>query len=140
MVRSLQIPSRMGTVAFESLNSIRGKKVLVVDDNSESRQFLNRVLDLFGCEVDFATNGAEAVEQALAGDHDVVLMDLCMPVLNGQSATKQLRDAGYTRPIVGVTAEAKLVNAEDIEEIGFDECLFKPVNRIKLVTLISELT
>jgi CheY-like chemotaxis protein len=129
----------MTDVSLDELMTIRGKTFLIVDDSPEMRIFLSRSLVMFGCKVSYANNGAEAVEKVSDKNFDVILMDLCMPVLDGQSATQMIRATGYDGLILGITAKPELLQEKDPVDIGFNECFIKPINRIHLVSRISSL-
>ncbi|MEK7356778.1 MAG: ATP-binding protein, partial [Bdellovibrionota bacterium] len=87
-------------------HDLEGEKVLVVDDSVDNQILVEHFLQAAGAEVTKAMNGAEAIDKAMSGDFDVVLMDLQMPVLDGLSATHELRAKGYTKPIIALTAHA----------------------------------
>ncbi|MEZ6195095.1 MAG: response regulator [Planctomycetota bacterium] len=94
-------------------------------------------------ELEFAANGREAVERALAAEFDVVLMDMQMPVLDGYAATREIREAererGTTRPpvpIVAVTADAMTEDCERAYAAGCDLHLAKPVSRAGLLSVL----
>jgi hypothetical protein len=74
--------------------SLEGLHILVADDEDLMREALANVLEAQGATVSWASNGDEAMEKALAGQFDLVLMDVRMPILDGLSATRRLRAAG----------------------------------------------
>ncbi|GAX13825.1 hypothetical protein FisN_30Lh123 [Fistulifera solaris] len=105
-------------------------RVLVVDDNTVNRKILGRMLASFQLEVEFATNGQEAVDilTSVPG-FGLVLMDLDMPVLDGISATRVIRrDLGLTDlPIIALTAFAVQTQATDALDAGVTEFATKPI-------------
>jgi len=114
-------------------------RVLLVEDVIATQRLYALYLQRAGASVDVASNGAEGAERALAAlnsgrAYDVVLMDMQMPVLDGYSATRQLRAAGYTAPIVAVTAHALAGDRDRCIEAGCDDYLAKPVERERLVS------
>lgn len=117
--------------------AIRDTHVLLVEDNSDNSRFMSRFITMFGGKVDFAVNGLEGVKKALHGNYDVVLMDLYMPVMDGYEATRKLRGYGYEGSIIAVTAHSTAADRERCLEIGFDEYLTKPVNRMRLMYAIA---
>jgi len=116
-----------------------GKTVLVVDDGPENRELLKLVLGEYGLQVDTGTNGLEGVEAEAAGNYDVVLMDINMPVMDGYKAARTMRDQGRTGPIVALTANAMKGDEKPIFDAGFSHYQTKPINLDKLGQLLAEL-
>ena len=116
---------------------VAGVKILVVDDASDNRLLLKRLLEAAGATVETAENGLEGLR--LAGDcaYDVVLMDIEMPVLDGLAATKELRRRGYRRPIVALTAHAMQRDLEACLRSGCDDHIIKPVSQESLLAKIA---
>lgn len=104
-------------------------KVLIVDDALENRILVNAYLSKMGINSDQATNGKEGLEKALTRNYDVVLMDIQMPIMDGFEAVKRLREAGYARTIVALTAHAMKGDKEKCLQGGFDDYLCKPLNQ-----------
>lgn len=102
-------------------------RILVADDNSDIQRLLEYHLSQAGLTIDFADNGAIAVQKALTGDHSAVLMDMQMPELDGYDATRRLRAHGYSRPIIALTAHAMEDHRELCLRAGCDAYLIKPV-------------
>jgi len=116
-----------------------GQKVLVVDDGPENRELLKLLLGEYGLEVVLGENGLEGVEAESAGDYDVVLMDINMPVMDGYQAATKMRENGRTRPIVALTANAMKGDEGPILEAGFSHYQTKPIDIDKLSGLLGEL-
>jgi signal transduction histidine kinase len=112
-------------------------RVLVVDDSPDNRNLLSRIIGRFGALVDTASDGSEAVAKALAGDFDVVLMDIQMPGTDGLEATAQLRRQGYRKPILALTAHAMKEEQGRCLNAGCNAHLSKPVNFKNLVKSIA---
>jgi osomolarity two-component system sensor histidine kinase TcsA len=113
-----------------------GKRLLLAEDNFINRKVMLRMLAGLGFEsVDMAKDGKEAVTKAShdPSPYDLVLMDISMPVLDGVSATKELRDKGSTVPIVAMTANALKGQAETYIAKGMDGYIAKPVDRNLLI-------
>jgi len=105
------------------------KRVLVVDDHEINRRTVASILRRAGYDVRLATNGFEAVEQALAEDFDAVLMDLRMPDMDGIEATTCIREVeGEERhtPIVAMTGDAVPGDEARFREAGMDDLMLKP--------------
>jgi osomolarity two-component system sensor histidine kinase TcsA len=113
-----------------------GKRLLLAEDNFINRKVMLRMLAGLGFEhVDMAMDGKEAVAKAShePPHYDLILMDISMPVLDGVSATKQLREKGSTVPIVAMTANALKGQAETYIAKGMDGYIAKPVDRNLLI-------
>lgn len=114
-------------------------KVLLVEDSVDNQLLVRLLLKRVGISVDFANNGAEGVEMAEANEYDAVLMDMQMPVLDGYAATEQLRNDGYTKPIVALTAHAMLEDRTRILALGCDAHLTKPLDTRLLIETLNRL-
>lgn len=116
-------------------------RVLLVDDAADNRRLLSAMLRKSGIDVTLAEDGqrgCETVAAAAASGHpfDLVLMDIQMPILDGHAAAKRLRSAGYTMPMVALTAHATGHDRDACLAAGFDEYATKPISRAKLVELV----
>jgi CheY-like chemotaxis protein len=112
------------------VESARPTRVLVAEDNAISRLLLLRLLPRFGCEVDVAADGREAVDKLLVGRHDLVFMDCRMPGVDGYEATRLIRNAqvnGRRVPIVALTASAGALERQLCLTAGMDDFLTKPI-------------
>jgi len=114
-------------------------RVLVVDDGETNRRLIKLLLTRVGAAVELAENGLMAVERASKEVFDIVLMDMQMPVLDGYSATRELRARGVKTPIIALTAHAMAGDKERCLEAGCDSYLAKPVNRSELVAALAKL-
>lgn len=112
-------------------------KILLVDDSLDNQMLISRILELLGADVDLASDGVEGIEKAMAGNFDVVLMDLQMARMGGVEATRVLRQRGYTRLIVALTAHALQEDRQRCLSVGCTEYLTKPVQRTHLVQVIE---
>ena len=102
------------------------KILLVEDDQMISKMMVLRLM-MRGHQVDTAINGQQGVDRALAGNYDLILMDMHMPVLDGHGATRQLRDQGYQGLIVAVTASAMSSDSRKALDSGCDAHIVKPI-------------
>jgi CheY-like chemotaxis protein len=116
-------------------------KVLLVEDNEESRDGLSRHLRRKGYEVLVAVDGRQAVAAARAESPDLILMDMSLPVLDGWEATRQLKAAPETRgvPVIALTAHAMAGDREKALEAGCDEYDAKPIEFPRLLAKIESL-
>ena len=117
--------------------SAHGVNILVVDDNPDNQRLISVLLKKAGAIITLANNGAEAVETALTNEFEIVLMDMQMPIMDGLEATRMLRQKGYDRPIIALTANAMLEDRKKCEEAGCDSFLTKPINKKQLFDIIN---
>ncbi len=106
-------------------------KILLVDDNIVNQEVVLLMLESFGCKVDIANNGQEAVDKTENEKYDLVLMDCMMPIKDGYAATAEIREkqnAGLLPhfPIVALTANAIEGDREKCINAGMDDYLPKP--------------
>jgi len=107
--------------------------VLVVDDDAVNRMVLTKQLVQLGCRVESAQNGAEAVALARLHHYDLVLMDCRMPVMDGYSATREIRRAVTPPPpIVSITANTTIEDREACTNAGMVDFVSKPVRLLEL--------
>ncbi len=103
-------------------------RVLVVDDGIENRQLLRVLLEQVGLQVFEAENGRIALERVAAVPVDLLLMDMQMPEMDGETATRLLRERGCTLPIVALTANVMKGFEQSLEGTGFSGYLTKPID------------
>lgn len=118
--------------------TLKNMKVLVVDDSSDNRDLITQFLRAAGAEVDCASDGVDGVTKALANDYQVILMDIQMPNLDGYEATAQLREQGYDRPIIALTAHALKQEKLNSLNAGCNDHLTKPIDRKTLIEQVSK--
>ena len=118
-------------------------RVLMAEDNGVNQFVARNMLKSLGCEFDIVPNGQEALAAVQRGGYDIVLMDCQMPVMDGYEATRQIRQweqiSGQTHhlPIVALTANALVGDAEVCIEAGMDGHLAKPYTRNQLGALMA---
>ena len=107
------------------------KRVLIVDDNKLNIKVASKALKDFDFDIDECYNGEECLEKIASGeDYDLILMDIMMPVMSGETALEKLKDMpNFDTPVIALTADA-VVGAEDkyLDE-GFASYISKPFNR-----------
>ncbi|MES3037737.1 MAG: MHYT domain-containing protein [Bdellovibrionota bacterium] len=113
-------------------------KVLVVEDSLDNQDLIKHLLRGAGAVVETANNGKEGFTKGITGDYEVILMDLQMPEMDGYEATRTLRQSGYTKPIIALTAHAMKEERRRCLESGFDDHLTKPIDRKILLQVLSE--
>ncbi|MFK7821992.1 MAG: response regulator [Planctomycetaceae bacterium] len=112
-------------------------KILLADDGEANRQLASLLLTRAGMTVTEVENGADAVAAATAESFDLILMDMQMPIMDGWSATRALRQRGYEKPIVALTAAAMVEDAQRCYDAGCDDFLTKPIELDKLMAAIG---
>ncbi|MDR5891532.1 PAS domain S-box protein [Halomonas mongoliensis] len=124
-----------------NLNRLRGKKILLAEDNPINQALTRRLLEDLGIEVSLATNGREAIEQLRHQAVDLVLMDLQMPVMDGLEAAQRIRQDRPTLPIIALSAAALTEERQQALHAGMNEHLAKPIQPQQLTaTLLQWLT
>lgn len=113
-------------------------RVLVAEDTPTNQTLIKLLLTKLGIEVEIAEDGKQALDMALSEDFDMILMDIQMPHMNGYDATKKLREAGFKKPVIAVTAHAMRGDKEKCLAAGCDDYISKPINRKHLVEILSE--
>ncbi len=114
-------------------------RVLVVDDGAENRELVTFLLEEAGLVVDQAENGQVGVDRALATDYAAILMDVQMPVMDGFTATRLLRERGMTKPIVALTANAMKGFEQQCLEAGYTAYLSKPLEVDRFMNYMADL-
>jgi len=103
-------------------------RVLVVDDGEANRELVRLVLEEVGLSVTDAENGQIGVDKATEERFDVILMDMQMPVMDGFTATRTLRERGMKLPIIALTANAMKGFEQEVLDAGCSGYLTKPVD------------
>ncbi len=119
----------------ESKGILKGKNILIVDDNTINREMLAQLLAYLGASTKEAVNGVAAVSMMLkdGSDIDMILMDIQMPIMDGFEATKRIRAAGKTLPILALSADITAQTIENAGKCGMDGYLSKPLEHDKLL-------
>jgi two-component system CheB/CheR fusion protein len=125
---------------FSANQRLAGVKVLLVEDGPDNQALMTHFLGMSGAVVELAANGAEAIEKAQGGAHDLVLMDIQMPVLDGYEATRRLKKAGYQPPVVALTAHAMRGERERCLAAGCVDYITKPVRPSVLIEMVERLS
>ncbi len=113
-------------------------RILVADDVEANRKLIKLVLASAGAELEQATNGREAYEMARNGEFDMVLMDMQMPVMDGFTAVRKLRNEGFNLPIYALTADAMKGAEEACRDAGCTGFLTKPIDLDKVLRTVAE--
>jgi len=113
---------------LENQQSLQGAKILLVEDNELNQELAIELLKESGINVELAENGAIAVEMVTRNSYDGILMDLQMPVMDGFSATKIIRNSDKKLPIIAMTANAMVSDKEKVIAAGMNDHITKPIN------------
>lgn len=133
---SIPAPAQVSTARFGQLSH----KVLVVEDNPINQLVIKEQLEVLGCDVTLASEGAEALMLWACGTFDLVLTDINMPGMDGYQLARRLRRVGCTSPIVGATANTAAEELERCLESGMNSCLTKPVGLLSLFNSLNAFT
>jgi CheY-like chemotaxis protein len=112
-------------------------KILLVEDNEMNRDMLSRRLERKGYAVVCALDGAQAVTMAQSEKPALILMDMSLPGLDGWEATRQIKAANKTIPIIALTAHAMASDEQKAKEAGCDDFDTKPVELARLLEKIE---
>ena len=128
-----------------SMESLRGKRVLLVEDNDLNREIMREILVVHGLLVEEAKNGIDAVAAVKGkepGHYQFIVMDIEMPVMDGYEATLKIRKLPNriraNIPIIALTANAIPENRERAMLVGMDEFLAKPANSARLMRSLAK--
>lgn len=129
------------TPAPADVNILKGLRILLVEDSVDNQFIVSQYLKRAGAEiVDCASNGKQGIDYAMAGEYDIVFMDLQMPILNGYETTEQLRKLGFKKPIIALTAHAMQEEIQRCRDAGCDYHLSKPIDRNKIISAAYDFT
>ena len=134
------------TIESSAIHTIKGKRILLVEDNELNAEIAKTVLEDVGALITRAENGQQALElfkEKPAGTFDVILMDLMMPVMDGYTATRKIRELersdAKTVPIIAMTANAFQEDAEKCIAVGMNAHLAKPLDIEKMKKTIKNI-
>ncbi len=121
-------------------DALKGKKILIVEDDLSSRLYLNKILERAGAGLLNAGDGVEAIRIMENNDDiDIILMDIQMPVMDGYTAAKKIREFRDKIKIIAQTAYGMSDDMETIIASGFDDYILKPIYADQLISKLVSL-
>jgi CheY-like chemotaxis protein len=135
--------SRGGSQSLTKDEIERNLRILIVEDNLTNQKVVVGLLSQIPCQCEVVENGAEAVAALMRSPYDVVFMDIQMPVMDGVTATQEIRSLGGEVsgvPIIAITADAMQGDREKHLAAGMDDYVAKPINSESLFAAISRCT
>ena len=124
----------------ELISQIRGARLLLVEDNEINRQVAQELLEGFGLDVTTAENGEEAIALLKEAQFDGVLMDMQMPVMDGVTATREIRKNPHFSklPIIALTANVMVSEQNEFLDAGITDHIGKPIDPDRLVATLAK--
>ncbi|MEM8681655.1 MAG: response regulator, partial [Planctomycetota bacterium] len=116
-------------------------KILIADDHQANVELLEAYLAEIDCDIEFASDGQEALDKIAADQPDLLLLDIMMPKLSGFEVCKQIKEDPNTRRIMVlmVTALNELGDIERAVAAGTDDFLSKPVQKVELIKRVENM-
>src|SRR5438128_9931874 len=127
---------RSPTVVGEASQANAWGRVLLIDDERRILDFVSRALRSERLEVDTASDGAAGLQMALAGRYDVVVLDLLMPGMDGNSVLRGIMERRRDQPIIVLSALSDPDSKVDCLDLGADDYLTKPFSLDELIARI----
>ncbi len=138
---ALSIDALVEPLEMTSHIKLQGR-ILLVEDGPDNQRLVAFMLRKAGAQVEIAQNGQVALERVLAAQKagqpfDLILMDIQMPVMDGYEATRRLREAGYSAPIVALTAHALAGDRANCLAAGCTDYVTKPIEKAPFLALLA---
>lgn len=118
------------------MTDFTGKRILIADDYFFNQELMKDILEGFGCQVDIAIDGEEAVQKSQACSYDLIIMDIAMPNKDGYAATREIRQLEKNQrhvPILALTAGGTTFEREKCLEAGMDDYISKPIVDLEVI-------
>jgi len=127
------------TANDQPVSKLRKMRILAAEDNATNRLVFSKMVEPLNVDVTFANDGKEAIEAAANIDPDLIFMNISMPEIDGEDATRAIRatDWGAQTPICALTAHIMNGDAQELLECGLDHYLAKPLKKNQIVEMIS---
>ena len=122
----------------KKVHDLKGKKILLVEDNLINVMVAKQILEKANLNVEVAYNGQNAVDMVKENDYDAILMDIQMPVMDGYTASREIRKFNTSIPIMALSASVFLEVKNKIMQSGMNGFIFKPFDPEDLLNKIEE--
>jgi len=116
---------------------LENKKVLIVEDSEDNQEIFKFFLTAAGAIPEVTDNGEDAVKKASMDDYDLILMDIQLPKMDGLEATRRIRESGFYKPIIALTAHSSVEEKSNCLKAGCIGLITKPVTQIALINKIK---
>ncbi len=125
----------------EEIIEFTKKRVLIVDDSTLNRTVAKRIMDGLNLEFDEVSDGLECINKIKSGEkYDLILMDIMMPNMSGETALKKLQEIeGFNTPVIALTADALEGSKEKYLKEGFIEYIAKPFNKEEVIEKLKNI-
>jgi len=129
---------------MKTFEFLKGKKILLVEDEYFNQELMSDIFEESECDLCIVNNGVEAVKKFVSVKYDIILMDVQMPIMDGYTATEEIRKIEIDRsslktPIIAITANSLSGDRERCLKVGMDDYLSKPINIMTLMTKLQKL-
>lgn len=119
------------------INIIENKKVLICEDNLINIKIINKILTSLGIQTDIALNGEIGVKKAKSNNYFAILMDLQMPIMDGFTSAKIIRQFNKDIPIIAISANSTPSDISKSKKVSMNYHLKKPINQKELIETLS---
>ena len=122
----------------ETAGGVKKRRLLIVEDEADTRWALAALLEFDGHEIDLAVDGKAGLDAVLNGRYEIALVDLALPRLSGYELARRVRDTGKPIILIALTGHGLYRDEEAAMEAGFDAFVLKPVSPQALMALVSD--
>jgi CheY-like chemotaxis protein len=135
----LPVLAQVGATVDTRANSANCRRILIVEDQLDSRQTFEKLLSLYGYQVEAASDGLTGLQKALWWKPDVVILDIGLPFMSGYEVAHALREHLGTRTtLVALTAYGQPEDRQRAFAAGFDDHFTKPADLNRLMSVLNQ--